>query len=79
VPGKTMFDKICHLRDCEDGLRKFLLFEPRGADVHSDNLLLPSSHPKAQLGQYGLDPDDPFPEGYTLSDTWLRTVTSLQK
>jgi proline racemase len=31
------------------------------------------------IGQYGLDPDDPFPEGYTLSDTWLRTVTSLQK
>ena len=26
------------------------------------------------IGQYGLDPDDPFPEGYTLSDTWLRAI-----
>ena len=33
-----------------DGLRKFLLFEPRGAAVHSANVVLPSSHPKAALG-----------------------------
>ncbi|MDA1097741.1 MAG: proline racemase family protein [Proteobacteria bacterium] len=24
--------------------------------------------------QYTLDPDDPFPQGYTLSDTWYRTL-----
>lgn len=24
--------------------------------------------------QYGLDPTDPFPEGYTLSDTWYRAL-----
>jgi proline racemase len=50
VPGKTMFDKMRHLCDHNDGLRKFLLFEPRGAAVHSANLVLPSAHPKAQLG-----------------------------
>ena len=50
VPGKSMFDKMRYLRDHEDGLRKFLLFEPRGAAVHSANLVLPSSHPKARLG-----------------------------
>jgi len=50
VPGTTMFDKMRHLRDHNDGLRKFLLFEPRGAAVHSANLVLPSAHPKAQLG-----------------------------
>ena len=50
VPGKTMFDKMQHLRDHEDGLRKFLLYEPRGAAVHSANLVLPSNHPKAALG-----------------------------
>jgi len=22
------------------------------------------------IGQYGVDPDDPFPHGFTLSDTW---------
>jgi len=28
----------------------------------------------AALSQYGLDPTDRFPEGYTLSDTWLEAV-----
>jgi proline racemase len=50
VPGVTMFDKMRHLAKHEDGLRKFLLFEPRGAATHSANLVLPSSHPKAKLG-----------------------------
>ena len=26
------------------------------------------------IGQYGYDPEDPFPEGYTLSDTWLKAL-----
>ncbi|MCX4816497.1 proline racemase family protein [Streptomyces sp. NBC_01239] len=26
------------------------------------------------LSQLGLDPTDPFPEGYTLSDTWMRAL-----
>src|SRR5688572_6120666 len=50
VPGKTMFDKMVHLRDHDDGLRKMLLFEPRGAAVHSANMVLPSNNPKAQAG-----------------------------
>jgi proline racemase len=50
VPGRTMFDKMRHLAKHEDGLRKFLLYEPRGAPTHSANLVLPSSHPKAKLG-----------------------------
>jgi proline racemase len=50
VPGQTMFDKMRHLRDHADGLRKFLLYEPRGAAVHSANLVLPSHHPEAALG-----------------------------
>lgn len=50
VPGRTMFDKMRWLQRHDDGLRKFLLFEPRGAAVHSANLLLPSSHPRAALG-----------------------------
>jgi proline racemase len=50
VPGKTMFDKMLYLRDREDGLRKFLLYEPRGAPVHSANLVLPSRNPRAALG-----------------------------
>lgn len=50
VPGKTMFDKMVHLRDHDDGLRKLCLFEPRGAAVHSCNIVLPSNNPKAQAG-----------------------------
>lgn len=50
VPGKTMFDKKRHLETKADGLRKFLLFEPRGAAVNSANLVLPSSHPQAEMG-----------------------------
>jgi proline racemase len=50
VPGRTMFDKMRYLAKHEDGLRKLLLFEPRGAPTHSANLVLPSRHPKAKLG-----------------------------
>src|SRR4051812_43799815 len=30
VPGVTMYDKMCYLRDHADGLRKRMLREPRG-------------------------------------------------
>ncbi len=50
VPGETMFDKKRHLEQNDDGLRKFLLFEPRGAAVHSANLVLPTNNPEAALG-----------------------------
>ena len=50
VPGETMFDKKRYLETHADGLRRLLLFEPRGAAVHSANLVLPSNHPEAQLG-----------------------------
>lgn len=49
VPGETMFDKKRYLQQ-HDGLRKFLLFEPRGAAVHSANLVLPSNNPQADAG-----------------------------
>jgi proline racemase len=50
VPGETMFDKKRFLEQQSDGLRKFLLYEPRGAAVHSANLLLPSNNKEAALG-----------------------------
>jgi len=50
VPGETMFDKMRYLAKHEDGLRKLLLFEPRGGPTHCANLVLPSRHPKAKLG-----------------------------
>src|SRR5688500_12864749 len=50
VPGATMYDKMCHLRDHADGLRKRMLREPRGYPAANCNLVLPSSHPDADAG-----------------------------
>ncbi|MGH6720294.1 MAG: proline racemase family protein, partial [Alphaproteobacteria bacterium] len=50
VPGATMFDKMRHLRDHRDDLRKFLLFEPRGTVNHNANIILPSNDPAAAMG-----------------------------
>ena len=50
VPGETMFDKRTYLEEHRDDLRKLLLFEPRGSVVQSANIVLPSSHPDAELG-----------------------------
>jgi proline racemase len=50
VPGPTMFDKMRYLEQHRDGLRKFLLFEPRGTVNHNANIILPSSNPAAAMG-----------------------------
>jgi proline racemase len=50
VPGDTMFDKMTHLRDHADWLRKVMLREPRGYPAANVNLILPSNHPQAHAG-----------------------------
>jgi proline racemase len=50
VPGETMLDKRRYLEQHADDLRRLLLFEPRGAAVHSVNFVLPSRHPEAEFG-----------------------------
>ena len=50
VPGATMYDKMCHLRDHADGLRKRMLREPRGYPAANCNLVLPPTHPDADAG-----------------------------
>jgi proline racemase len=50
VPGRTMFDKMCHLRDHADDLRKRMLREPRGYPAANCNLILPPTHPDADAG-----------------------------
>lgn len=50
VPGETMFDKRLHLETKMDGIRKLVLFEPRGAVWHNANIILPSNHPEADMG-----------------------------
>jgi len=50
VPGKTMFDKKSWLEKHGDGLRRMILFEPRGSAAMSVNLLLAPTTPKADAG-----------------------------
>jgi proline racemase len=50
VPGRTMFDKMQHLRDHADGLRRLMLREPRGYPAANCNLILPATHPEAVAG-----------------------------
>ena len=50
VPGATMFEKMEHLRDHGDNLRKLMLREPRGYPAANCNLILPPTHPDAEAG-----------------------------
>ena len=47
VPGRTLLDKMIHLRDHADGLRQLMLREPRGYPASNCNLILPPTHPEA--------------------------------
>src|SRR5215471_13633986 len=50
VPGRTMFEKMVHLREHADDLRLRMLREPRGYPAANCNLVLPSNHPEADAG-----------------------------
>jgi len=50
VPGATMFEKMCHLREHADGLRLRMLREPRGYPGLCCNVLLPPTDPRADAG-----------------------------
>jgi proline racemase len=47
ISGATMGDKMRHLNEVDDRLRRFMLFEPRGNAPMSVNLLLPPTRPDA--------------------------------
>lgn len=50
VPGKTIFEKKRYLEKHADGLRKWMLREPRGYPAANCNLILPACHPEADAG-----------------------------
>jgi proline racemase len=50
VPGRTMFEKMCHLRDRADELRRRMLREPRGYPAANCNLILPPTQAEADAG-----------------------------
>jgi proline racemase len=57
VPGRTIADKLVHLNEVDDGLRRFLVFEPRGAAQMSTCLVFPPTRPDADVGFIVLQPD----------------------
>jgi proline racemase len=50
VPGTTVFEKMRYLETKADDLRLFLLNEPRGRVSQCVNLVLPATHPEADIG-----------------------------
>src|ERR1043165_9898052 len=76
VPGATMYDKMCYLRDHADGLRKRMLREPRGYPAANCNLILPSSNPAADAG-YGIMEQVEYP-GMSGTNTICVTTVLLE-
>jgi proline racemase len=50
VPGASMFEKMRHLAEHGDELRKVMLREPRGYPALCANVILPPTHPDADAG-----------------------------
>jgi proline racemase len=74
VPGDTMFQKMQYLETKGDFLRQFLLNEPRGRVNQCVNLVLPSSHPEADVGYVIIESDYYVPMSGTNT---ICTVTAL--
>jgi proline racemase len=58
VPGTTMLEKRAFLMRERDDLRRLLLREPRGMVSLSADIVLPSSHPEADLGYVIIESTD---------------------
>jgi proline racemase len=50
VPGTSMYEKMTHLRDQGDDLRRLMLREPRGYPALCCNVILPPTRPEADAG-----------------------------
>jgi proline racemase len=50
IPGKTIVDKMTHLKENMDWLRTALMYEPRGHSVMSGVVLTEPIHPEADFG-----------------------------
>jgi proline racemase len=50
VPGVTIADKLKHLNEVDDSLRRFLVFEPRASAQMSTCLTFPPTRPDADIG-----------------------------
>ena len=57
IPGATLPEQMRHLNEVDDSLRRFLVFEPRGAAQMSTNILVPKTRPEADAAFIILQPD----------------------
>jgi proline racemase len=57
-PGETLFEQREFLRMQQDGLRKFLIYEPRGGAFVHVNLVVPAKSANAQAGFIIMEPTD---------------------
>ncbi|MFM0194375.1 proline racemase family protein [Paraburkholderia strydomiana] len=61
IPGATMLDKMNHINEVDDSLRRLVVLEPRGCLQMSVNLLLPPTRPEAHVGFIVLQADKAHP------------------
>ena len=57
LPGRTVLDKLVHMNEVDDSLRRYCTLEPRGMAQASVNLLLPPTTPEAAAGFIVMQPD----------------------
>lgn len=61
IPGTTILEKMNHINDVDDSLRRFVCFEPRANVAMTVNLLLPPCRPDADAAFIVLQPDRAHP------------------
>jgi proline racemase len=61
VPGATMLDKMNHINNVDDSLRRFVTFEPRANVAMSVNLLVAPTRSDADAGFIVLQADRAHP------------------
>jgi proline racemase len=61
IPGATVLEKMNHINQVDDSLRRFLTFEPRAHVAQTINLLVPPCRPDADAGFIVLQADRAHP------------------
>lgn len=61
IPGATILEKMNHINEVDDSLRRFVTSEPRAHVAMTTNLLLPPCHPDADAAFIVLQPDRAHP------------------
>lgn len=61
VPGATMLDRLVHINEVDDSLRRLVVFEPRGCVQQSVNLLMPPTRQDCDAAFMIFQPDRAHP------------------